>query len=96
MYHKTAQQLSKELIVIPDPRMDHAAEAAKLVVLEFGPIEIIDNFVKAHIAVGKIIETIPENNTEGISSCLAVMAFIEEVLAKAIIGEDRVTIIKIK
>ena len=66
MYHKTAQQLSRELIVIPDPRMDHAAEAAKLVVLEFGPIEIIDNFVKAHIAVGKIIETIPPNIIVGI------------------------------
>jgi hypothetical protein len=95
MYHKTAEQLAKEFVVIPDPRLDEAAKSAKLIVEEFGPVEIIDNHVKAHKALGKILEDVDRNDTEGIAACLAVMAFIEEVLAKAIIGEDRITIIKI-
>jgi hypothetical protein len=95
MYHKTAQQLAEEFIVIPDPRLDEAAKAAKLVVEEFGPVEIIDNHIKAHKAVGKILENADRNDTEGISACLAVMQFLEEIVAKAIIGEDRITIIKI-
>ena len=96
MYHKTAQKLAEEFVVIPDPRLDEAAKSAKLIVEEFGPVEIIDNHVKAHIAIGKILEGVDETDTQGIAACLAVMAFIEEVLAKAIIGEDRITIIKIK
>jgi 2-hydroxy-3-keto-5-methylthiopentenyl-1-phosphate phosphatase len=96
MYHKTAQQLAEEFIVIPDPRLDEAARAAKLVVEEFGPVEIIDNHVKAHIALGRLLEEVDENDVQGIAACLGVMAFIEEVLANAILGEDRITIIKIK
>ena len=96
MYHKTAQQLSEEFVVIPDPRLDEAAKAAKLIVEEFGPVEVIDNHVKAHVALGKILENVDENDVQGIAACLGVMAFIEEVMAKAIIGEDRITIIKIK
>jgi len=96
MYHKTAQQLSEEFVIIPDPRLDEAAKAAKLIVEEFGPVEVIDNHVKAHKALGKILETADETDIQGISACLGVMAFIEEVMAKAIIGEDRITIIKIK
>jgi len=96
MYHKTAQQLAEELVVIPDPRTDQAGIAARLIVQEFGPTEIIDNYVKAHMAVGKIVENADRDDVMGISACLGVMAFIEEVMAKAIIGEDRITIIKIK
>jgi len=96
MYHKTSQQLAEEFVVIPDPRLDEAAKSAKLIVEEFGPVEIIDNHVKAHKALGKILEGADRTDTQGISACLAVMAFIEEVMAKAIIGEDRITIIKIK
>jgi hypothetical protein len=96
MYHKTSEQLAREFIVIPNPRLDEAAKAAKLIVEEFGPTEIIDNHVKAHAALGKILEKADKTDTEGISSCLAVMAFIEEILAKAIIGEDKITIIKIQ
>jgi hypothetical protein len=96
MYHKTAQQLSEEFVVIPDPRLDEAAKAAKLIVEEFGPVEVIDNHVKAHVALGKILENVDENDVQGIAACLGVMAFIEEVMAKAILGEDRITIIKIK
>jgi hypothetical protein len=96
MYHKTAQQLAEELVIIPDPRVDEAARAARLIVQEFGPIEKIDNHVKAHVAVGRIIENADKEDVMGISACLAVMAFLEEVMAKAIIGDDRITIIKIK
>jgi len=96
MYHKTSQQLAEEFIVIPDPRLDEAAKSAKLIVEQFGPVEIIDNHVKAHKALGKILENADQNDTQGIAACLGVMAFLEEVLAKAIIGEDRITIIKIK
>jgi len=96
MYHKTAAQLSEELVIIPDPRLDEAAKAAKLIVEEFGPVEIIDNHVKAHKAIGKILEDADKEDVAGISACLAVMSFLEEVMAKAIIGEDRITIIKIK
>jgi hypothetical protein len=96
MYHKTSQQLAEEFVVIPDPRLDEAAKSAKLIVEEFGPVEIIDNHVKAHRALGKILEDVDETDTQGIAACLGVMAFIEEVLAKAIIGEDKITIIKIK
>jgi len=95
MYHKTAQQLAEEFTVISDPRLDEAARAAKLVVEEFGPVEIIDNHVKAHKAIGKILENADKNDTQGIAACLAVMQFLEEIMAKAIIGEDRITIIKI-
>jgi hypothetical protein len=96
MYHKTSQQLAEEFIVIPDPRLDEAAKSAKLIVEQFGPVEIIDNHVKAHKALGKILENVDQNDTQGIAACLGVMAFLEEVLAKAIIGEDRITILKIK
>jgi hypothetical protein len=96
MYHKTAEQLAKEFVVIPDPRLDEAAKSAKLIVEEFGPVEVIDNHVKAHMALGKILEDVDRTDTQGIAACLAVMAFIEEVMASAIIGEDKITIIKIK
>lgn len=95
MYHKTAEQLAKELIVIPDPRYDDVAKAAKLVVLEFGPIEVIDNYVKAHVAVGRVVEKINQEDTRKLSSCLGIMFFLEELMAKAILGEDKITIIKI-
>lgn len=96
MYHKSADQLSKELIVIPDPNLEETAQATKLIVQQFGPIESIDNFVKAHVALGKVIEKADREDTKGLSACLGVMAFIEQVMTKAIIGEDHITIIKIK
>ena len=94
MYHKSAIQIANERIIIPDPDVQKAGEVAKRVVSDYGPITDINSYILAHIQLGKACEE--QKNEKSVASALTVMCVIEELVTQAIIGPDRITIIKFK
>ena len=97
MYHMSADQISEQKIIIPNPDVVTVAEAAKKLVAKFGTLENINNYVKAHMACGKLIETLDDGKDEAqISDVLGIMLVLESLISQAIVGQDRITIIKFK
>lgn len=96
MYHKSAEQISQEKIIIPNPDVVLMAKAARELVAQFGTVEDINNFVKAHITCGKFIETLKDRDETQISDTLGVMQVLESLVSQAVVGSDRITIIKFK
>ena len=94
MYHKSASQIANERIVLPDPDVKRASEAARVIISDYGSITDINNYVRAHADLGKVCES--QKNEKSVSCALAVMAVIEELISGAIIGSDQITIIKLK
>ena len=73
------------------------AEAARKLVATFGTLENINNYVKAHLVCGKFIETLDDRKDESeISNSLGIMLVLESLISQAIVGQDRITIIKFK
>lgn len=94
MYHKSATQISKERIVLPDPDIKRAADAARVIVSDYGSITDINNYVRAHVDLGKTCEMLEDEKC--VSAALSVMGVIEDLISASVIGPDRVTIIKLK
>ena len=97
MYHMSADQISQEKVIIPNPDVVTMAEAARKLVATFGTLENINNYVKAHLVCGKFIETLDDRKDESeISNSLGIMLVLESLISQAIVGQDRITIIKFK
>lgn len=94
MYHKSAAQISRERIVLPDPDVKKASESARIIVSDYGSITDINNYVRAHVDLGKICESL--KNEKCVSNALAIMGIIEELISASVVGPDRITIIKLK
>lgn len=63
----------------------------------FGTLEDINNYVKAHMACGRFIETLKDGKDDTqISDTLGVMLVLESLISQAIVGQDKITIIKFK
>ncbi|NBR96135.1 MAG: hypothetical protein EBT48_00780 [Verrucomicrobia bacterium] len=97
MYHKSADQLSSEKIIIPNPDVVTTARAAKKLVAEFGTLEKIENYLNAHLACGKYIETLDDaKQQDEVANTLGVMQVLESLISQAVVGADKITIIKFK
>lgn len=97
MYHMSADQISQDKLIIPNPDVAETAQAAKKMVATFGTLEDINNYVKAHLACGKYIETMKDGEDDKeISNALGVMLVLESLISQAVIGADKITIIKFK
>jgi hypothetical protein len=97
MYHMSADQISQDKIIIPNPDVIETAQAARKLVGQFGTLEDINNYVKAHLACGKFIETLHDSKEqEKISDALGVMLVLESLISQAVVGADKITIIKFK
>lgn len=93
----SADQISEQKLIIPNPDVSETAEAAKKLVRQFGTVEDINNYVKAHITCGKYIEILEDVKHEReISDTLGVMLVLESLISQAVIGADKITIIKFK
>lgn len=93
----SADQISNDKVIIPNPDVVETAEAAKMIVKQFGTVEDINNYVKAHLMCGKFIETLDDNKDQSkISDTLGVMLVLESLISQAIVGPDKITIIKFK
>jgi hypothetical protein len=97
MYHMSADQISQDKIIIPNPDVVETAQAARKLVGQFGTLEDINNYVKAHLACGKYIETLEDGKDQyEISNALGVMLVLESLISQAVVGADKITIIKFK
>ena len=97
MYHMSADQISEQKLIIPNPDVSLTAQAAKRLVRTFGTLEDINNYVKAHLACGKYIETLKDGlDDHEISHALGAMLVLESLISQAVIGADKVTIVKFK
>ena len=94
MYHMSADQIAQEKIILPNPDVVATANAARRMVSTFGTLEDINNYVRAHLACGKYIEKLEDEKE--ISNTLGVMQVLESLISQAIVGPDRITIIKFK
>lgn len=97
MYHMSADQISEQKLIIPNPDVTETAQAAKKLVRTFGTLEDINNYVKAHLSCGKYIETLMDGlDDREIANALGVMLVLESLISQAVIGADKVTIVKFK
>jgi len=97
MYHMSAEQIAQDKIILPNPDVAATANAARRMVSSFGTLENINNYVRAHLACGKYIERLDDGKDEKeISNTLGVMQVLESLISQAIVGADKVTIIRLK